>query len=86
MLKPLQNCSQEFCESQNDRIDMVLAANRVIDFYKEGFWFYQIFIDDIREGRAALDWIRQISTKTWMTPRLLSSFCSLAIGALQNGK
>ena len=69
-------------ESEEEVIQMVLSGSRIIDFYRNGRWIYQIFLCDLRTGTQALDWCRQLSQKSWMSPRLLSHFCTLALGAL----
>jgi hypothetical protein len=65
----------------------VLNRNgHMVDFFLDRRWVYQIAITDLSSGREALDWCRQLAQKSWASNRTISEFCTIALGALQNGR
>jgi hypothetical protein len=67
---------------ENEDVQVVLTGNRVINFSRNGNWIYEVFIEDLRTSTGVLAWCRQLSEKSWMSPRLIGEFCTLAMGAM----
>jgi hypothetical protein len=52
-----------------------------IDFYRDGRLIYDIILDQCHTRAETLDWIRQISEKTWASKETISQLCTLLMGA-----
>jgi hypothetical protein len=57
--------------------------SRYINFYLRETWIYDIALDDFRDSIRALEWIRQLSEKTWAAKQTISEICSLVIRLLK---
>ncbi len=55
----------------------------VVDFYMDGHWIYDVDLNRFKDPAEALDWIRQLVQKNWVTPEIISDLCTLAMGFLQ---
>lgn len=71
---------------RNIRIEVTSkAGSNYLDFYQNNGWMYDINLEDFKDSKSTLLWIRQLSEKSWMTTDLMEIVCSHAIGFL-NGK
>jgi hypothetical protein len=77
-------------EGENPDSDRVVLRvdpkNRYIDFYRNGIWIYDIALDDFKDPARALNWIRQISGKTWATKQTIGDICSLGLEGLEDAQ
>jgi len=54
----------------------------VCDFYLEGRWIYGLNLQ-FHNVTESLDWVRQISQKTWCSTQTISNMCTFALGVIK---
>jgi hypothetical protein len=60
---------------------MVDLKREAIDFHLASRWIYEADLDRCRNADEALDWVRQVSQKTWASTQTILQLCSLLMGA-----
>jgi len=58
----------------------------ILDFYIEDRWVYDIDLNSFRDSVTVLDWIRQLSEKSWVTTQTLYNVCNIALHYLGSNK
>ncbi len=69
-------------QSAHDARSVHLAVSDdggAVEFFRDGNLIYYIEFSQCRTLTTALDWIRQISEKSWATMQTISTLCTLLI-------
>jgi hypothetical protein len=86
MINPLASKNEHQHEGYSDVTLRFDTQNQYTYFYLDGRLIYDISVDEFSDAVSALDWIRQISQKSWATTQTIDEICTLVIGALKNGR